>query len=134
MMDAVSSENGNWQAWKRRILIGFFVFSVALRAILPFVSKGSLSYAVFKYFVIVALSSLSLFWCIADGGFSGLRMQRLLILMIILVPYVGVPIYVFQRKGLKLGALMMGRILVFVLFLLVIFGATNISVATALSN
>lgn len=126
--------NEDWAAWKRRTLIGFVVLAMALGAVMPLLSKDSWSYATFRYFAVVALSVLSLFWCVADGGFSNLRAGRIIMTTIILVPYVGVPIYVFQRRGLKQGMVMMVRIIAFVFLMAAIFGVTWNAVMAMLSN
>ena len=124
----------NWQAWKRRTLIGFVFLSVALGIAIPFLSKGSWGYAALRFFVAVALSVLSLLWCIADGGVKNLRLGRVVLTTVILVPYVGVPIYVFQRRGLKDGAVMITKIIGFVLLLLAVFGTTREAVMTVLTS
>ena len=124
----------NWQAWKQRTLFGFVILSVVLGVAIPLISKESWSYVALRFFAAVALSSLSFFWCIADGGVKDLRLGRVILTTVILVPYVGVPIYVFYRKGLKEGAITIAKMIVFVFLLLALFAATRAAVTTVLSN
>src|SRR3989338_1437493 len=130
----IERSSKEWTVWKRRAVFGFVVLSVLLGFAVAFISTESPAYTAVQVVASLVLVFLYVLWCFADSLEGGYPVGRLLTWLILLAPYVGIPAYVIRCRGLAKGGTMLGKILGFVLLMVVLFRITKEAVVYLLSN
>jgi hypothetical protein len=114
-----------WAVWKRRAVYGFIMLSVFIGLALALVPKESSAFAVVQVVASVAVAVLYVLWFFADSLEGDYPVGRLLTFLILLAPYIGVPVYVFRGRGFKKGSAMLARMFAFILLLVLVVGITK---------
>lgn len=107
----------NWtrsKAWSHYLLVALFL---VLGPFMVLVARESIVFTLLQLIASLSLLLLIFLWCLSDSLEGDYPMGKWVALAILLVPYIGVPIYFLRGRGLSRGLQMLGKAILFSLFL-----------------
>ncbi|MFW6078504.1 MAG: hypothetical protein ACODAE_02720 [Gemmatimonadota bacterium] len=130
VVETAGPADAGWAIRKRRAVRGFVVLALLLGVALALVPEGSVARTVVGYVASLVVIGLSLLWVVADSVEGDHPLGRPLLLVILVAPFVGVPVYALRSRGVRGGgAVVVARIVALLALMVVIIA----SVQTALT-